>query len=330
MLSESTNIPNYVQVYSTAKVTCTCKQFPPKKICSHSVAVAEKENVLKKFVDWLLKTNCSSNVSLTATMNLNTSRSGRKGGISKRKRGALPPITAVIDPFCGEVTSSMQRTSQSGATSASTHPQEVLSTDPPRLSCRFPAHFPDAQNCEVERQSSQNQRPQQGNNNQSQHLIWQPYLNMIESRTSNSGPAMASPNVQQNLLKPVPPGIPLPPKPPVPESNNPYFLAQIRGNISKCSGCAGSFKGAYPLPPPDDRFVIGRKEKDWFPNTQPNGEKHWKLGREQNRYYHLNPACIHARHPFFNPSQLHGLISSCSSLTTLTPELIAALRTRFG
>ena len=55
-----------------------------------------------------------------------------------------------------------------------------------------------------------------------------------------------------------------PPKPPVPESNNPYFLAQMRGNILKCLRCAGSFKEAYPLPHPDNNIVIGRKEKDWF------------------------------------------------------------------
>ena len=106
--------------------------------------------------------------------------------------------------------------SKSGAISASTRSQEVLSTDPPCLLCRFPVHFSYPQNYKVERQSSQNQIPQQGNNNQSQQLIWQPYLNMIESYTSNSGHVMASPTVQQNLLKPVPPGIPLPPKPPVP------------------------------------------------------------------------------------------------------------------
>ena len=81
VLSESTNIPNYVQVHGNGKVTCTCKQFPPKKICAHSIAVAEKDNMLKQFIDWLLKTNCLSNISLTATMNLNACRSGRKGGI---------------------------------------------------------------------------------------------------------------------------------------------------------------------------------------------------------------------------------------------------------
>jgi hypothetical protein len=116
----------------------------------------------------------------------------------------------------------------------------------------------------------------------------------------------------------------------VPESNNPYFLAQIRGNIAKCTGCNGAFKGARPFPPPDDNFIIGRKEKDWFPYTQPNGEKYWKLGREQNRYYHLSRACICARHPYFNPTQLRGLISTCSSFITVTPELIAALRMRFS
>jgi hypothetical protein len=55
--------------------------FPPKKVCAHSIAVAEKEGILQQFVDWLLKTNCSSNISLTATMNLNASHSSGKDGI---------------------------------------------------------------------------------------------------------------------------------------------------------------------------------------------------------------------------------------------------------
>ena len=122
VLSESTNVPNYVQIHGNAKVTCTCKQFPPKRICSHSVAVAEKEDMLKHFIDWLLKTNSSSNITLTATMNLNTSRSGRKGGISKRKRCATQSVTAVIDPFSGEVTSATQHTTQPVTTLPSTNP----------------------------------------------------------------------------------------------------------------------------------------------------------------------------------------------------------------
>ena len=120
-------------------------------------------------------------------------------------------------------------------------------------------------------------------------------------------PAVASGNTHQNLTNPVTPRIQLPPKPPVPESNNLYFLVQIRGNIAKCSGCNGAFKGACPLPPPDDNFIIGRKDKDWFLYTQSNREKYWKLGW---------PACICACHPYFNPTQLH--------------DLIAALRMRFS
>ena len=233
-------------------------------------------------------------------MNLNTSRSGRKGGISKRKRCATQPVTAVIDPFSGEVTPSTQPTKQPIV--ASTNPiQQSFPTAPQRSSCQIPVYSSNQHNQEVDwqlpRQQRQDNRLRQDNvlhrnvvpqNNQQQHVIWQPYLNMNESRTSTLETGTVSANIQQNLLNPVPPGIPLPPKPPVPESNNPYFLAQIRGNISKCSGCAATFKKPYPLPPPDNNFVIGRKEKDWFPYTQPNGEKYWKLGREQNRYYHLN------------------------------------------
>ena len=55
----------------------------------------------------------------------------------------------------------------------------------------------------------------------------------------------------------VPPGVALSPKPGIPESNDPYFLAQIGGNITKCSGCTSLFRGTCPPPPPDHKFVIG-------------------------------------------------------------------------
>ena len=225
VLSESTNVPNYVQIHGNAKVTCTCKQFPPKKICSHSVAVAEKEDMLKHFIDWLLKANSSSNITLTATMNLNTSRSGRKGGISKRKRCATQPVTAVIDPFSGEVTSATQHTTQPVTVLPSTNLlQQAFPVATQRLSCNFPVHSPNPQNqgaewhsVQLQNQHRQESRAQQANifqrnivpqNNQSQHPIWQPYLNVTQSRTNTSRTATALGNSgQPDLLKPVPPGI---------------------------------------------------------------------------------------------------------------------------
>ena len=61
----------------------------------------------------------------------------------------------------------------------------------------------------------------------------------------------------------VPPGEPLPDKPPIKESQHPYFLAKIKGNIKKCNGCDKQFSEsaaeAFDL-----LFTIGRKESDVY------------------------------------------------------------------
>lgn len=69
----------------------------------------------------------------------------------------------------------------------------------------------------------------------------------------------------------VPQGFPLPPKPIIPESPNPFFLMKLKGNISKCNGCEGSFhKDSQSV---DSMAVIGRVEVDWFPNLYLDGTK---------------------------------------------------------
>ena len=55
VLSEFGDAPNFVQIASSAKVTCTCKNYKAKKICSHVVSVAETQHSLKDFFAWHLK-----------------------------------------------------------------------------------------------------------------------------------------------------------------------------------------------------------------------------------------------------------------------------------
>lgn len=59
VISETSDTPNFVQLASNGKITCTCKNYRPKKVCSHAIAVAEKENRLNDFVSWYRK-QCST------------------------------------------------------------------------------------------------------------------------------------------------------------------------------------------------------------------------------------------------------------------------------
>lgn len=85
-------VPYYVEVHtcltcngqcSHVKVTCTCPMFKPNLLCSHSVAVAEK--IIQS---WRVKSRKPGNFMSLATVGINTSKCGRKGGKVKRSRSS--------------------------------------------------------------------------------------------------------------------------------------------------------------------------------------------------------------------------------------------------
>ena len=147
----------------------------------------------------------------------------------------------------------------------------------------------------------------------------QPPLVPFTPRHSFSGMRALQPSV--------PPGFPLLQKPTIPESSNPFFLMKLKGTISKCNGCEGSFQKTSQFP--DSMAVIGRLEVDWYPNVYFDGSKCWKLAREQRRYYHLNMACLRTRHPWFNVGHLQGLLSRTEGGLTFTEELKTFLKQCF-
>ena len=102
---------------------------------------------------------------------------------------------------------------------------------------------------------------------------------------------------------------------------------KLKGNISKCNGCEGSFqKDSQPV---DSLAVIGRLEVDWYPNMYLDGTKCWKLGRAQRRYYHINTACLCTRRPWFHTGHLQGLLRRTEGGLSLTEELIAFVKQCF-
>ena len=90
-------VPYYVKVHtcltcngqcSHVKVTWTCPMFKPNLLCSHSVAVLEKNDLLGSFIQWRVKSRKPGNFMSLATVGINTSKSGRKGGKVKRSRSS--------------------------------------------------------------------------------------------------------------------------------------------------------------------------------------------------------------------------------------------------
>ena len=115
--------------------------------------------------------------------------------------------------------------------------------------------------------------------------------------------AIHSARLSFSSFQAVPPGKPLPDKPPIKESQHSYFLAQIKGNIKKCNGCDKQFSesAAEAI---DLLFTIGKKESDVYPFLHPDGQKSWRYGSETNKYYHLIVSCLSWRHPNFSLSHI--------------------------
>ena len=74
--------PNMVKVSVQQTISCRCKGFRFSCVCAHSVAVAEKENILSKFVSSIKSSRSRSSV----TYPMELGGAGRKGQQRRRKR----------------------------------------------------------------------------------------------------------------------------------------------------------------------------------------------------------------------------------------------------
>lgn len=95
VMSQKGSIPHFVQVCANSKVTFTCRNFKQKQICSHSVAVTEKEGALDKFITWYKRQKIKGGLVSVATINIDTRASGRKQG-PKRQRKARENVDFVL------------------------------------------------------------------------------------------------------------------------------------------------------------------------------------------------------------------------------------------
>lgn len=111
------------------------------------------------------------------------------------------------------------------------------------------------------------------------------------------------------------------PKPANVKNQQPFFVANLCNCIKKCAGCNEMFRNGVEAPP---EIILGHLERDWFPQ---NGK--WQLGSLQNKYYHVQKSCIHARCSLYKfPSDLSTLQVPLS--ITLTDDVKDKLFREFG
>ena len=93
------------------------------------------------------------------------------------------------------------------------------------------------------------------------------------------------------------------PKPPPPPSEHPYSVKKKPKNVKVCiSGCGIGVE--------NEKYVICRTERDYWPNKNDDGSRSWHFGREQSRYYHLKWQCVRARNEAFFSELLLPIPSS--------------------
>ena len=76
--------PNYVVMKPTGGVVCDCEKFKETRLCSHSIAVSERNGKLAQHLQWFKKTEQQPNLSVVAARGAPSS-SGHKPG-AKRPR----------------------------------------------------------------------------------------------------------------------------------------------------------------------------------------------------------------------------------------------------
>ena len=294
-------------------MTCTCKHYKPKKICSHVVSVAHNQNRLKDFVSWYLKQKVPNSLTAVASLNVNLKASGRKQNAPRRQRQQKVDAQ-VYNPLLPVTCTNTQRadTKILESVGQGVYITSSASSNPPPLPMAIPSSLP-----------SPTAHVHTGVTQPSSVLIptmeSHLYLQPPPPQTSSINPHVA-----------VPPGFPLPPKPPLPHSPNLYFLAKLKGNISRCNGCGTSFKRNTLENNIDAVAVIGRKERDWFPFVFSDSSKCWRMGRSQNHYYYPKVSCLKSRNPNFKVSDLTSLLHRIEGGLLVSNEMTRELWERFG
>ena len=287
VVSRSQDVPHHIRCHSDGQYLCDnhCPQWMSSQVCSHTLAVAEQNNELLKFLEWYVKHGKGPNLSSLALSGLPKGR-GQKGGRPKRQRArsstpapdnysfrpGLVSSTAVAES--GSIT-------QSPVLQFSGHQQPVsvsLSAHPVTMSVPMLQH--------------------QGNNSESHAVMHQGQKGQGHSLTLGPPPLI-------NVAK---------------QNVNPFFLKKLTGNIRICQGCRGSLRlvdGTIPNPPHD--IVVARLE------TRPFRDQSGNLktpSRASAAHYHARLACVRAGDPSFIPSSLVISADIAMVLSTQHRELL--------
>ena len=83
--------PNYVVIKPSGGVVCDCEKFKETRLCSHSIAVSERQGTLDQHLKWFKKAEHQPNLSLAAPRRGPTISRQKPGSKRPRNRNRNPP-----------------------------------------------------------------------------------------------------------------------------------------------------------------------------------------------------------------------------------------------
>ena len=95
--------PHVVTTLASGEIKCSgCPQFNHLSICSHSIAIAEKESILRKFLSWYTNIKPKSNFSQAANKGMPDGR-GKKWKQPSRKQKSKLSCSALPDQYVDRI-----------------------------------------------------------------------------------------------------------------------------------------------------------------------------------------------------------------------------------
>ena len=294
--SDSSSRPHFVQKTTGNKFLCdeNCPMWRGRKMCAHTVAVAENFNSLQQFIDVLQKSKPECNVTKLVTTSCERRKAGTKSG-GPRKRGSdlhKVPITTFknrlgnvcsldqdTDSEIRSITTTVGSTSGYGQRSSITSSESSIGGDI-TVGCTSQTFY---SNCPPQYRSDYCPFPS---------TPWYGSEFLCPS----------SPYEMQGMYgynySPYGSQFQLPPQvSSAHDESSPFLVKLLNNRIKKCRGCNREFSRKVDGSPPDPplNLVICHEERRPYRDAS----NATRLSRPQNVYYHANLSCIRSNHPSF-------------------------------
>ena len=294
VLSRSGKRPHLVLPCKGGRFKCDadCLNFKSLGVCSHTVAVAECNNLLADFLTHFQKANKKPSFTALSLHGV-PSGCGKKGNIAPRKRRKQEPASASkrIDHLESMDIPSTPTMTMSSSTSGNASPiAQVCGASTVNISLDSLPGPSYTVNASLPSSSWSSPYYDWGYPSY-YHSLPPMYTPQFDQHGASFPPPVAPP------VAPPPPGptVPrVPPStvtpPPMADNNSPFKLHFISGNIAKCAGCGNKYM--KPALPPYDLCV---QHREWRSFTVSGAQQ----SKFSPAYYHVNALCIKKNWPSF-------------------------------